>query len=136
MRTFALLATIIALAAPAAALAAKPPHPTTPAATPASPTFSYILRGTLTAYTAANGSTNGSVTIAVKNAVSGGNHAAKALINKTFTLVVTPSTKVTLHNGAFAANDKGTVKFRGKKGVTDAGGLTATQVIDQGPAHT
>lgn len=49
-------------------------------------------------------------------------------------LVVTSSTKVTLHKGAFTANDKGTVKFRGKKGLTDAGGQTVTEVLDQGPS--
>ena len=130
MRKIALFAAIAALLAPAAALAAKPPHPTTPA----TPKVSYILRGTLTAYTAANGATPGSVTIAVKSAVSGANHVAKALKGHTYTLVVTSTTRVTLHKGAFTANDKGTVKFRGTKGLTDAGAQTATQVLDQGPA--
>jgi hypothetical protein len=130
MGKIALFAAVAALLAPAAALAAKPPQP----ATPATPTVSYILRGTLTAFTAAAGNTAGSVTISVMSALSGGNHVAKALKGHSYTLVVTSSTKVTLHNGAFTANDKGTVKFRGKKGLTDAGGLTATQVLDQGPS--
>jgi hypothetical protein len=130
MLKLALFAAFAALVIPAAALAAKPPHPTTPA----TPTVSYVLRGTLTAYTAATGNTPGSVTISVKSAVSGGNHVAKALKGHSYTLVVTSTTKVTLHKGAFTANDKGTVKFRGKKGLSDAGGQTATQVLDQGPS--
>jgi hypothetical protein len=67
-------------------------------------------------------------------AVSGGNQVAKALKGHWYMLVVTSSTKVTLHKGAFTANDKGTVKFRGKKGLTDAGGQTVTEVLDQGPS--
>ena len=128
MTRLALTAALAALVIPAAALATKPPHPTTPA----TPTISYILHGTLTAYTAANGNTPGSVTISVKSAVSGGNHVAKALKGHSYTLVVTSTTKVTLHKGSFTANDKGTVKFQAKKGLTDATGQTATQVLDQG----
>jgi hypothetical protein len=130
MRRIILLLAVAAFVAPAAALATKPPHPTTPA----TPTVAYILRGTLTAYTPANGGTPGSVTIAVKSAISGTNHVAAALRGHSYTLVVTSDTKVTLHNGVFTANDKGTVKFRGHKGLTDASGQTATQVIDQGPS--
>ena len=130
MPRLAFFAAFAALFVPAAAFAAKPPHPTTPA----TPTVSYVLRGTLTAYTAASGNTPGSVTISVKSAVSGANHVAKALKGHSYTLVVTSTTKVTLHKGAFTANDKGTVKFQGKKSLTDAGGQTATQVLDQGPS--
>jgi hypothetical protein len=132
MRRIILLLAVAAFLVPAAALAAKPPHPTTPA-TPATPTVAYILHGTLTAYTPANGGT-GSVTIKVKSAVSGTNHvAAPAFKGQTVTLIVTSSTKVTLHNGVFTANDNGTVKFRAKKGASTTG-QTATQVIDQGPS--
>jgi hypothetical protein len=130
MRRIIPILAVAAFLAPATALAAKPPHPTTPA----TPTVAYTLRGTLTAYTPAVGNTNGSVTIAVKSAISGTNHVAAALRNHTFTLVVTSSTQVTLHKGVFTANDKGTVKFRGHKGLTTANGQTATQVIDQGPS--
>jgi hypothetical protein len=138
MRT-ALVLVLVALVVPAAALATKPPHPgsttttttTTTTSHAAKPKVTYILRGTLLAY-----SPGASVQIAVKSAVSGGNHAAKALKGHTYTLTVTAGTKVTLHNGAFTVNDKGTVKFRAQKGLTDATGQTATQIIDQGPAKS
>jgi hypothetical protein len=139
-----LVLVLAALALPAAALATKPPHPSHPGTTTtttttttsasskaAKPKVTYVLRGTLLAYTP-----GASVQIAVKSAVSGGNHAAKALKGHTYTLTVTASTKVTLHNGTFTANDKGVVKFRAQKGLTDAGGQTATQIIDQGPASS
>jgi hypothetical protein len=129
MPRLTLFTALAALFIPAVASAAKPPHPTTPA----TPTVSYILRGTLTAYTAANGNTPGSVTISVKSATSGGNHAAKALKGHTYTLAVTPTSKITLHGHTFTTNDKGTVKFKAKKGLTDADGQTATQVLDRGP---
>jgi hypothetical protein len=130
MRRIILLLAVAAFLAPAAALAAKPPHPTTPA----TPTVAYILRGTLTAYAPAVGNTPGSVQIKVKSAVSGTNHvAATAFKGQTVTLIVTSSTKVTLHNGVFTANDNGTVKFRAKKSASTTG-QTATQVIDQGPS--
>jgi hypothetical protein len=136
----ALVLAVAALAAPTVALATKPPHPQHPGTTttnapsnshPATPKVTYVLRGTLLAYTPGT-----SVQIAVASAVSGGNHAAKALKGHTYTLTVTASTKVTLHKGAFTPNDKGTVKFRAQKGLTDAGGQTATQIVDQGPAKS
>ena len=136
MRT-AIALVIVALAVPAAALATKPPHPgsttTTTTTNPhaAKPKVTYVLRGTLLAYTP-----GASVQIAVKSAVSGGNHAAKALKGHTYMLTVTANTKVLLHKGTFTPNDKGVVKFRAQKGLTDATGQTATQILDQGPAKS
>jgi hypothetical protein len=128
MRSTALLTVLAALAVPTAALATKP---TTPNPNAATPKVTYVLRGTLTAYTA-----NSSVTIAVHSAVYGTNHAAKALKGQTVTLTVDSSTKVTLHNGVFTPNDKGIVEFRATKGLTTATGQKATKIVDQGPAHT
>ena len=121
-----------ALLVPSLALAAgKPGSPgkSATAGSNAAPKVMYVLRGTLTAYTAANGSSNGSVTITVK----GSNRHAASLKGQTLTFAVSSSTKIV---GTFKANDKGLVKLRGPKaGLGDSstfGTLVAKQVIDQG----
>lgn len=127
-----LLGLLVALALPAAALATKPPHPNHPN-TPA-PKVTYVLKGTLSAYTAANGNTPGSITIAV----SAGNKYGKAFKGQTLVFAVSSSTHVVLHKGAAIANgDRGSVKARGAKGLnaTALQALGAQWVIDQGPAH-
>ena len=99
-RTAALAAALAVVAVPAGALAAKPAthpthptHPTTPAATNAAkPTVMFVLHGTLTGYTAVNGTTNGSVALTV----TGSNHVAKSLQTKNLTFVIAPSAKVQL----------------------------------------
>jgi hypothetical protein len=135
-------------AVPAGALAAKPSHPATPAnshansnanatstttssSSAANAKVTFVIRGTLTAFTAASGGTNGSVTITVKSS----NFDAKTLKTKSLTFTVDSKTQVTLHNGKFTANDNGIVKVRAAKNNSTWTGLTATQVIDQGPAH-
>lgn len=137
MRKLLLLAAVVTVAVPATALAAKPPHPTqakNPSHAPV-PQVLYVLSGTLTAYTAANGSTNGSISITVKAA----NHARAALKGMTLSFPVSAATKVVLHKGAaIAANDRGIVKVRGAR-TLDATALQAAvakQVIDQGAAKS
>lgn len=125
MRKFLIAISCLALLVPAAALAkGKPAQPGKSA-----PKVMYVLKGTLTAYTAANGSTNGSVTITVKSS----NHHGASLKNQTLTFAVSSATKVV---GKFTANDKGMVKLRGPKaGLGDSatfGTLVVKQVIDQG----
>ena len=135
----ALVAALALAAIPAGALAAKPSHPTTPASTNASTGKSatakvqFVLRGTLSAYTAANGATNGTITLTVKSS----NFDSKALkAGPPLVFVVTSSTKVALHNGAAIANgDNGIVKLRLAKNNSTWTGLTAGQVIDQGAAN-
>jgi len=125
----------LAIAVPSVALAAKPPVPGSHGKTPQ---VMYVLKGTLTAYTAANGTTNGSVSILVKAA----NHHGASLEAQTLTFPVSSSTKVVTPGGAaLTVNDKGIVKVRGPKriGATDTlatvlQALTAFQVIDQGPS--
>jgi hypothetical protein len=87
----------------------------------------FVLRGTLTAYTAANGTTNGSVSITVK----GSNVKSSSLKGLTLTFPVSSSTKIA---GTFTANDNGIVKVRAAKSTSTATlqTLTAFQVIDQG----
>jgi len=125
MRKILIAIACLALLVPATALAkGKPANPGK-----AAPKVMYVLKGTLTAYTAANGTSNGSVTITVKSS----NRHGASLKNQTLTFAVSSSTKVV---GKFTANDKGMVKLRGPKaGLGDPntfGTLIAKQVIDQG----
>jgi hypothetical protein len=143
MHKIALIAALALAGVPAAALAA---HPATPAnsnanshanATSTTGTSSsasshsakvlFVLRGTLTAYTAASGTTNGSVSITVK----GSNHESSLLKTLTLTFPVSSSTKIV---GTFKAGDNGIVKVRAAKNSSSATlqTLTAFQVIDQG----
>jgi len=136
IRTAALAGALAVVAVPAGALAAKPAthptHPTTPAATNAAkPTVTFVLHGTLTGYTAVNGTTNGSVSLTV----NGSNHVAKSLQKQTLTFAIAPSAKVQLHNGAaIALGDRAVVKVRATK--ASAASLTAAssilQLVDQG----
>jgi hypothetical protein len=129
----------LALAVPSVALAAKPPAPgNSQESHGKAPQVMYVLKGTLTAYTAANGATNGSVSLLVKSA----NRHGASLKDQTLTFAVSSTTKVVTPEGAaLTLNDKGVVKVRGPKklGPTDSlatvlQARTAFQVIDQGPA--
>ena len=129
----------IALVVPSLALAAKPPAPVNSQGSHGkAPQVMYVLKGTLTAYTAANGATNGSVSLLVKSANS---HGA-SLKGQTLTFAVLSSAKVVTPQGAaLTLNDKGVVKVRGPKKLGPTDNLatvlqarTAFQVIDQGPA--
>jgi hypothetical protein len=128
---------IAALVVPSIALAAKPPSPgKSAAATSKAPQVTYILRGKLTAYTAASGATAGSVSILV----SGSNHHGSALKTKTLTFATSAAgTKVTMHAGAVTVSDNAIVKVRGAKSfpagtdlATELQKVSARQVIDQG----
>ena len=144
----AIVAAIALAGVPAAAFAAQPSHPATPAnsntnsnanATSTTGASSkanshasaakvmFVLRGTLTAYTAAVGSTNGSVSITVKSS----NHESSSLNGTPLTFFVSSSTKIA---GTFKAGDNGIVKVRAAKNTPSATliTLTAFQVIDQG----
>jgi hypothetical protein len=143
----AVIAAFALASVPAAALAA---HPATPAnsnanskanATSTTGTSSkaepnshasaakvmFILRGALTAYTAAAGTTNGSVSITVASS----NRKASSLKGATLTFPVSSSTKIA---GTVTPGDKGVVKVRAAKNTSAATlqTLTAFQVIDQG----
>jgi hypothetical protein len=132
MRKFLIAVASLALLLPAAAVAKGKPSDAG-SQSKAAPKVMYVLRGTLTAYTAANGSTNGSVTITVK----GSNHHGASLKGKSLTFAVSSATKVV---GTFTANDNGLVKLRGPKaGLGDPstfGTLVVKQVIDQGTASS
>jgi hypothetical protein len=127
-----LVVLIAALLVPAAAVAkGKPADPGSQSR--AAPKVMYVLKGTLTAYTAANGATNGWVTITVKSS----NRHGASLKGQSLTFAVSSATKIV---GTFTANDKGIVKLRGAKaGLGDPSTfstLVAKQVIDQGTASS
>jgi len=124
---------------PAGADAAKPPHPTTPASSNANgksvaARVQFVLHGTLSAYTAASGATNGTITLMVKSS----NHDPSILKNVSLVFTVTSSTKIVLHDGAPIApsGDNGIVTVRLAKNNATWTGLTASQVIDQGAPAT
>ncbi len=125
----AILLVVAALAIPTSvALAAKPAKP------PKNPPkVSYVLKGTLSNYTAYDSVTpaNGSITIVVKH----GNKFGKAFKGQTLTFPVDANTAVELNNNAPIANgDKGIVKVRAVK-KSDAAALQAipaSQIVDQG----
>jgi hypothetical protein len=140
MRRYAIIAALALAGVPAGAFAAQPSHPAHPA-TPASTNAStnattpskvmFVLRGTLSKYTAANGPTNGSITITVKSSNFG---SPTVLKGSTLTFVVTSKTNVVLHNGKpIADKDNGIVKVRAAlHSASTLGGKTAFEVIDQG----
>ena len=98
----------------------------------------YVLRGTLTAYTAADAANSGSVSILVSSA----NRHGASLKTQTLTFALSAKTKIATPGGAaLAVNDKGVVKVRGPQRVAATDSLatvlqaiTAFQVVDQGPA--
>jgi hypothetical protein len=124
---------VAALVVPTAALAAKPTTTTT--VTPKGPQVMYILKGKLTAYSAATGATKGSVSILVKSASYNG----ASLKTKTLTFATSSSTKVVAPHGVPKVNDTGIVKVRGPKKIAAADNLgtileavTAFEIVDQG----
>jgi hypothetical protein len=92
------------------ALAAKPSHPATGGKS--APKVMYVLKGSLSAYTAATANSTGSITILVKHS----NYHAKALVGSSMTFTLTSQTRVTNGHGKpvsqIADNTNGVVKFK------------------------
>jgi hypothetical protein len=123
----ALITFAAVLTLPAAALATRPPGkpptsppgkpastpPSTPAGKPAGkPTVMFVVRGTVGAFTAASGATNGSITITV----SGGNeHATKLFANGAAQAFVVSSNTRVVSTGGISGGDKVLVKIRAPK---------------------
>ncbi len=127
LRNLALLTIVSLLVVPAAALAkGKPAKP----AKAGPKGVMYVLKGSLSAYTPADSSTNGSITIAVDKA----NNHARSLRGNSLTFTLTAQTKVRLDtDGAIADGERGLVKIKAPR-KTDATALQlipARQVIDQ-----
>lgn len=134
MRKFVLIAAL-ALLLPALAFAGKPSAPgkSDSAHTKKAHTVMYVLRGTLTAYTAATTTTPGSVSILVQSA----NHRGASLVTKTLTFPTSTATKIAPHATSITLGDPGMVKVRGPKTLaptdnlaTVLQALTAFQVVD------
>ena len=134
MKKGLLLAVLAALMiTPAVALAKSDTGPM------GNPRVLYILRGTLSAYTAydAGTQTAGSITILVKRA----NYHGWALRNTSLTFPVGATTTIVLNNGvtAIADGDRGAVKVKAPLRIAKADlaatlqTKTARQIIDNGP---
>jgi hypothetical protein len=124
-----ILIVVLALALPTAALATR-----ASSSHSAKPTVLWVLRGTLSKFTAASGATNGSISITVKSS----NFDSKTLKGTTLTFATDSKTKVVLHkHKPIPDRDRGIVKVRAAKG-SDATALqthTAFQVIDKGASR-
>jgi hypothetical protein len=124
MKLFLLLAAVVVLAAPAAAPAKKPPKPPKPPKTE-----TYVLHGTLSAYTAA-GAAAGSITILVAKA----NKAGRAFVGQSVTFIVPATTKVEPAATASADGDLGMIQVKGPSGMTDPlvlGAVAPKQIEDE-----
>ena len=132
----------LALAVPSLALAAKPTDPgkSQQPHGKAAPKVLYILKGTLSGYTAATATTPGQIWILVKHANRHG--AALKSLTTPLLFTLTASSKVTIGQGrtAIGDGDQGIVKVRAPKSArTLAADLAAmlqaqtmaSQVIDQ-----
>jgi len=162
MRRTALIAALLLVGVPGAALAAKPPHPATPAnshansnANPTSTTgTSSNANPTSTTGASSNANAkgqsakvmfvlrgqlgtykpaNGSTNGSIAITVSGANHESAALNKMTLTFAVSSTTKIV---GTPTSGHSGIVKVRAAKNASAATlqTLTAFQVTDQGAA--
>jgi hypothetical protein len=130
MRKLTLLMCLVFVAAPAAAMAAKPSHPTTPANSNANGTtakVSFVLHGTVSSYAAGS---------AIQITLTSANRDHSALTPKlALPLMLDSHTKVVLHKGAAVVNgDKVVVTVRAAKNASTSALSTtaALQVVDQG----
>jgi hypothetical protein len=134
MRKLLALVAALALAVPAIALVAKPAQPGQSVQPGKSaPKVQYVMKGTLTSFTASAGGADGSIAFTVTKS----NHQRAGLKDKALTLLVKPSTKVVFDtDGQLTAGETVVVKVRELKRTTDAStllnGKEARQVIDQG----
>ena len=139
-----LLFVIAGLVIPNVALAKGPNPSKGPHGNKGKAKVQYVLKGTLSSYSAydSSTSTSGSITIDVTRA----NRHARALRNMSlsFSGMITSSTRVVLRNGVtvVADNDSGIVKIRAPKepkNITSSDlatiltGMPVRQIVDQGP---
>jgi hypothetical protein len=110
---------VLALAIPTVALAAKPPTHTNKSK--AAPKVTYILKGTLSNFTAASSTADGSVTINVTHS----NFHAHALVGQQLTFGVSTKTTTTLNGGTISNGAHGILKFRAPLRVTNTTLMTA-----------
>lgn len=126
---------IAALLIPSAALAKGKPSKPAPG-THGKAQVLYVLKGTLSAYSAYSSPNNGSITIVVSRA----NYHGKALKGQTLTFPLAAKSRITFVNGvsAITDGDRGLVKVRAPKRIAAADlaatlqAIPARQVVDQG----
>src|SRR5690349_787168 len=120
-KTLALVAltlTVASVAFAATAQASKGPSK-------AAPKVTYILKGTLSGFTAASATANGSVTINVTHS----NYHAHALVGQQLTFAIAMTTPTNLMGGTIVDGTHGIVKFRAPLRVSNTtlmASLTAT----------
>jgi hypothetical protein len=130
-RTLTLVLVVLALTIPTGVALAKgqPPAPGKSA-----PKVTYILKGTLSNFTAASSTANGSVTITVNHS----NYHAHALVGQTLTFAIAMTTPTNLMGGTIADGAHGIVKFRAPlrqsnttlmASLTASTPMTASQII-------
>lgn len=113
---------VVALAIPTSVALAKG----TPNHGKSNPRVMYVLKGTLSNYTAAAGTTDGQISITVNHS----NYHGRLLKGQTLTFSTTSKTKVLFPNGAttITTGDKGVLKFKAPlaRKATDATALATT----------
>src|SRR5215831_11150845 len=93
----AIVLLVVALAIPTSVAFAKSPGTHGKSA----PKVMYVLKGSLSSYTKATATTEGSISITVKHS----NFHARALVNQTLTFATVASTKVNYTKGATTITD-------------------------------
>ena len=129
-KTLALVAVVLAIASVTFATTAQASKSKGKAA----PKVTYILKGTLSSFTAASTTANGSVTINVTHS----NYHARALVGQQLTFGVAMTTPTNLMGGTIVDGARGIVKFRAPLRVSNATlmaaltastSMTASQVV-------
>jgi hypothetical protein len=129
-KTLALVALALAISSVAFATTAQ----ASKGKSKADPKVTYILKGTLSNFTAASTTANGSVTINVTHS----NYHAHALVGQTLTFAIAMTTPTNLMGGTIINGAHGIVKFRAPLRVsnttlmaalTASTPMTATQII-------
>jgi len=102
----AIVLVVVALAIPTSVAFAK----ANPAHGKSNPKVMYVLKGTLSGYIAANGATDGQISIDVNHS----NYHGRALKGQTLTFSTTSRTRVGFPNGATTVTDgaRGVLKFK------------------------
>ena len=102
----AIVLVAVALAIPTSVAFAK----ANPTRGKSNPRVMYVVKGTLSSYTAATSSADGSISITVNHS----NYHGRALKGQTLPFSTTMSTRVTMKNGATTITDgaKGVLKFK------------------------
>ena len=129
----AILFAVVALVVPSVALASTPSKGSK---SKSAPKVLYVLKGTLSGYTAATSTSAGSITIAIARS----NYHAKALKGQSLTIPTSAKTKVSLQKKlkTITDGDKGVVKVMAAKKVAAADlastlqASTAKQIVDLG----